>query len=93
MSNNDKEWLDEVRGEFESVINYRGTIRYSNGIYADNRLHQKWVGYRTRAQADRDKITELTALINDVVKDQSFPDFIKHVQDAREKLKEMGVKE
>lgn len=53
----DKEWLEEVRGEFEtSVDNCRRAIQ---GSYKNTKTYYKWMGYLSKAQADRDKITEL----------------------------------
>ena len=37
----------------------------------------------------KEREKKLVELVNNVVKDQSFPDFIKHVQEAREVLKDI----
>ena len=49
----------EWREKFENEISYRGTIRFSNGIYADNRLHQKWIGYKTAKKSSQAEIDGL----------------------------------
>ena len=47
------------REEFEKLINYRGCIRFCNGVYTDNRLHQKWIGFKTAKKKAQEEISQL----------------------------------
>lgn len=47
------------REEFEKLINYRSSIRFYNGVYADNRLHQKWIGFKTAKEKAQKEISQL----------------------------------
>lgn len=61
-TNQESQW----REEFEKVINYRGSIRFCNGVYADNRLQQKWIGFQTAkriAKKEIDRIHEDRAML------------------------------
>lgn len=54
MTDQEQKW----QKDFEATVNYKGTIRFCNGIYADNRLHQKWIGYKAARKAAQVEIDQ-----------------------------------
>lgn len=55
----DNNTTQQWREEFERLIKYEGTIRFSGGVYADNRLHQKWIGFKTSKRNSDKEISQL----------------------------------
>lgn len=60
------------REEFEKVINYRGSIRFCNGVYADNRLQQKWIGFQVAKRRDQKELDKLTKEIGRIHEDRTM---------------------
>ena len=68
MAEQEEQW----REEFERLIKYKGTIRFSGGVYADNRLHQKWIGFKT---SKRNSDKEISQLKEELKRERSAVDF------------------
>ena len=77
------------REEFERLIKYKGTIRFSGGTYADNRLHQKWIGFQTAKRRDQKMVASLKEELDEMTQDRNriHEDRFKLVQEI-EQLKE-----
>ena len=82
------------REEFERLIKYKGTIRFSGGTYADNRLHQKWIGFQTAKRRDQKRVASLKEELDEMTQDRNriHEDRFKLVQEI-EQLKEELMRE
>ena len=67
-TNQESQW----REEFEKVINYRGSIRFCNGVYADNRLQQKWIGFQTAKRVAKKELDKFTKEIDRIHEDRAM---------------------
>lgn len=75
------------REEFERLIKYKGTIRFSGGVYADNRLHQKWIGFKTSKSNSDKEISQLKEQIASIKEIKQYPTALAYISELKEELR------